>query len=169
MARSLKCSTLATPAGEQMRVLNGVYLTNWKLGRTAEAETAFGRVVAFGIAAGARTINVPDTVGYAVPELYGEFIRSLRERIPNSGKAVWSVHCHNDLGLAVANTLAAVRNGVRQAEVTINGIGERAGNTSLEELVMAQSRKIDQLLDALAEDQDPDEMPATYMDGSPVK
>src|SRR6187549_1361326 len=90
------------------------------------------------IAEGATTINVPDTVGYAVPELYGQFIKTLRERIPNSDKAVWSVHCHNDLGMAVANSLAAVQiGGARQIECTINGLGERAGNTSLEEVVMA--------------------------------
>src|SRR5215212_9931560 len=87
---------------------------------------------------GATTINIPDTVGYAVPEQFGEFIKSLRTRIPNSGKAVWSVHCHNDLGMAVANSLAAVElGGARQIECTINGLGERAGNTSLEEVVMA--------------------------------
>jgi 2-isopropylmalate synthase len=89
------------------------------------------------IAAGATTINVPDTVGYTLPEHFGGLIRQLRERIPNSGKAVWSVHCHNDLGLAVANSLAAVLNGARQVECTINGLGERAGNASLEEVVMA--------------------------------
>jgi 2-isopropylmalate synthase len=87
---------------------------------------------------GATTINVPDTVGYAIPELYGEFILDLRNKIPNSDKAIWSVHCHNDLGLAVANSLAGVRiGGARQIECTINGLGERAGNTSLEEIVMA--------------------------------
>jgi len=87
---------------------------------------------------GATTINIPDTVGYAVPELYGSFIRTLRERIPNSDKAVWSVHCHNDLGMAVANSLAGVKlGGARQVECTINGLGERAGNCSLEEVVMA--------------------------------
>jgi 2-isopropylmalate synthase len=96
------------------------------------------RVIEAVIAEGATTINIPDTVGYAVPELFGEFIRSLRERIPNSGKAVWSVHCHNDLGMAVANSLAGVKlGGARQVECTINGLGERAGNCSLEEVVMA--------------------------------
>jgi 2-isopropylmalate synthase len=89
------------------------------------------------IRAGATTINVPDTVGYTLPEHFGGIIRSLRERIPNSDKVVWSVHCHNDLGLAVANSLAAVLNGARQVECTINGLGERAGNASLEEIVMA--------------------------------
>jgi isopropylmalate/homocitrate/citramalate synthase len=96
------------------------------------------RVLEAVIAEGATTINFPDTVGYAVPELYGETIRRLRERIPNSDKAIWSVHCHNDLGLAVANSLAGVMiGGARQIECTINGLGERAGNTALEEVVMA--------------------------------
>ncbi|MBI5617904.1 MAG: 2-isopropylmalate synthase [Gammaproteobacteria bacterium] len=95
------------------------------------------KVVEAVIAAGATTINLPDTVGYAVPEQYGAFIRRLRETVPNSDKAVFSVHCHNDLGLAVGNSLAAVMNGARQVECTINGLGERAGNASLEELVMA--------------------------------
>ncbi len=96
------------------------------------------RVLEAVIKEGATTINIPDTVGYAVPELYGEFIRMLRERIPNSDKAVWSVHCHNDLGMAVANSLAGVKiGGARQIECTINGLGERAGNCALEEVVMA--------------------------------
>ena len=96
------------------------------------------RVIEAVINEGATTINVPDTVGYAVPELYGEFIRNLRERVPNSDKAIWSVHCHNDLGMAVANSLAGVKiGGARQVECTINGLGERAGNCSLEEVVMA--------------------------------
>ena len=96
------------------------------------------RVLETVIAEGATTINIPDTVGYAVPELYGEFIRTLRERVPNSDKAIWSVHCHNDLGMAVANSLAGVMlGGARQIECTINGLGERAGNCSLEEVVMA--------------------------------
>jgi 2-isopropylmalate synthase len=95
------------------------------------------RILEAVIDAGATTINVPDTVGYTMPEQFGGLIRTLRERIPNSDKAVWSVHCHNDLGLAVANSLAAVMNGARQVECTINGLGERAGNASLEEIVMA--------------------------------
>ena len=96
------------------------------------------RVLEAVIKEGATTINIPDTVGYAVPEQFGELIRSIRERVPNSDKAVWSVHCHNDLGMAVANSLAAVRiGGARQIECTVNGLGERAGNTSLEEVVMA--------------------------------
>jgi 2-isopropylmalate synthase len=93
------------------------------------------------IEAGATTINVPDTVGYALPWEYGELIRTLNEKIPNIDKAVISVHCHNDLGLAVANSLMAVRNGARQVECTINGIGERAGNASLEEVVMAMKTR----------------------------
>jgi 2-isopropylmalate synthase len=96
------------------------------------------RVLETAIREGATTINIPDTVGYAVPELYGAFIATLRERIPNSNKAVWSVHCHNDLGMAVANSLAGVKiGGARQIECTINGLGERAGNCALEEVVMA--------------------------------
>ena len=96
------------------------------------------RVLEAAIKEGATTINIPDTVGYAVPEQFGEMIKRLRERVPNSDKAVWSVHCHNDLGMAVANSLAAVViGGARQIECTINGLGERAGNTSLEEVVMA--------------------------------
>jgi len=96
------------------------------------------RVLEAAIAEGARTINIADTVGYAIPQQFGEFIRTLRERIPNSDQAVWSVHCHNDLGMAVANSLAGVViGGARQIECTVNGLGERAGNTSLEEVVMA--------------------------------
>ncbi len=89
------------------------------------------------IDAGAIVVNIPDTTGYTVPEQYGGLIRSLRERVPNIGRAVISVHCHDDLGMAVANTLAGVLNGARQVEGTINGIGERAGNAALEEVVMA--------------------------------
>jgi 2-isopropylmalate synthase len=95
------------------------------------------RVLEAVIDAGARTVNIPDTVGYNVPYQFGDLIRTLIERVPNSDKAVFSVHCHNDLGLATANSLAAVRNGARQVECTINGLGERAGNAALEEIVMA--------------------------------
>jgi 2-isopropylmalate synthase len=96
------------------------------------------RVLEAVIKEGATTINIPDTVGYAVPQQFGELIRRIREKVPNSERAVWSVHCHNDLGMAVANSLAAVQiGGARQIECTINGLGERAGNTSLEEVVMA--------------------------------
>src|SRR5687768_11292177 len=97
------------------------------------------------IKAGATTINVPDTVGYTLPEHFGPLIRKLRERVPNSDKAIWSVHCHNDLGLAVANSLSAVLNGARQVECTVNGLGERAGNASLEEIVMAVRTRQDVL------------------------
>ncbi len=97
------------------------------------------------IKAGATTINIPDTVGYAVPEEYYNLIKSVRERVPNSDKAVFSVHCHNDLGLAVANSLAGVNAGARQIECTINGIGERAGNAALEEVVMAINVRNDKL------------------------
>ena len=95
------------------------------------------RVIEAVIGAGATTINIPDTVGYSVPLQFGETIRRIMERVPNADKAVFSVHCHNDLGLAVANSLAAVLNGARQVECTINGLGERAGNAALEEIVMA--------------------------------
>jgi 2-isopropylmalate synthase len=95
------------------------------------------RVLEAVIKAGARTVNIPDTVGYAVPEQYGKLIADIRENVGNINKAVISVHCHDDLGMAVANSLAAVKSGARQVECTINGIGERAGNCSMEEVVMA--------------------------------
>ena len=95
------------------------------------------RVVEAAITEGATTINLPDTVGYATPEDIREFFEEIRRRVPNADKAIFSTHCHDDLGLAVANTIAAVQGGVRQIECTINGIGERAGNASLEEIVMA--------------------------------
>ncbi len=101
------------------------------------------RIIEAVIDAGARTINIPDTVGYNLPEQFGETIRLLHERIPNADKAIFSVHCHNDLGLAVANSLSAVLNGARQVECTINGLGERAGNASLEEVVMAVRTRAD--------------------------
>ena len=103
------------------------------------------RVVEAAINAGASTINLPDTVGYGVPEETREFFEQVIGRVPNSDKAIFSTHCHDDLGLAVANTLAAVQGGVRQIECTINGIGERAGNASLEELVMALRIRQDRL------------------------
>src|SRR5919107_1627192 len=95
------------------------------------------RCVEAAIKAGATTINIPDTVGYAVPEDMIRIFTMVRERVPNADKARFSVHCPNDLGMAVANSLAGVRAGARQIECTINGIGERAGNASLEEIVMA--------------------------------
>ncbi|WP_040728049.1 2-isopropylmalate synthase [Thiomicrorhabdus sp. Kp2] len=101
------------------------------------------RVIEAVIDAGATTINIPDTVGYNVPHQFGNLFKQLIERIPNSDKAIFSAHCHNDLGLAAANSLAAVRNGARQVECTINGLGERAGNTALEEVVMAVKTRQD--------------------------
>ena len=89
------------------------------------------------IAEGATVVNIPDTVGYSIPDEYGKIIRTLIERVPNIGKAIVSVHCHDDLGLGVANSLAGIMNGARQVECTVNGIGERAGNASLEEIAMA--------------------------------
>src|SRR6187455_688335 len=101
------------------------------------------RIVEAVIKAGATTVNIPDTVGYTVPEEYTHFMRTLIERVPNSDKAVFSVHCHNDLGMAVANSLAGVAGGARQVECTVNGIGERAGNAALEEVVMAMNVRND--------------------------
>src|SRR5205807_6698637 len=101
------------------------------------------RCVEAAIHAGARTVNIPDTVGYAVPEEFAGLIRMLFDRVPNIDKAVISVHCHNDLGLAVANSLAAVGAGARQVECTVNGLGERAGNASMEEIVMALKTRHD--------------------------
>ena len=95
------------------------------------------KAVETAISAGARTVNIPDTVGYSVPEEYGKLIAMLKNRVPNIDKAIISTHCHNDLGLAVANSIAGVGAGARQIECTINGIGERAGNASMEEVVMA--------------------------------
>ena len=103
------------------------------------------RCVETAIKAGARTINVPDTVGYAVPEEFAALIAMLKNRVPNIDKAIISVHCHNDLGLAVANSLAAVGAGARQVECTINGLGERAGNAALEEIVMALKTRHDRM------------------------
>jgi 2-isopropylmalate synthase len=103
------------------------------------------RVVESVIDAGATTINLPDTVGYATPDEIGTFFRAILSRVPNAGRAVFSAHCHDDLGLAVANTLAALQAGARQVECTINGIGERAGNASLEEIVMASRVRADRL------------------------
>ena len=101
------------------------------------------RVLEAVIDAGANTVNIPDTVGYNLPHQFGELIRTLIERVPNSDRAVFSVHCHNDLGLAVGNSLSAVLNGARQVECTINGLGERAGNAALEEVVMSVKTRQD--------------------------
>ncbi|MEW6165182.1 MAG: 2-isopropylmalate synthase [Pseudomonadota bacterium] len=101
------------------------------------------RVLEAVIKAGAKTVNIADTVGYNIPQVWGELFMTLRARVPNSDQAVWSTHCHNDLGLAVANSLSAVLNGARQVECTVNGLGERAGNASLEEIVMAVKTRKD--------------------------
>ena len=103
------------------------------------------RVVEAAIKNGATTVNLPDTVGYTVPEEIRDFFLAIRNRVPNADKAIFSTHCHDDLGLAVANSLAAFEAGVRQVECTINGIGERAGNASLEEIVMALRVRQDRL------------------------
>jgi 2-isopropylmalate synthase len=103
------------------------------------------RCVEAAITAGAGTINIPDTVGYAVPDEFAGLIAMLRKRVPNIDKAILSVHCHNDLGLAVANSLAAVAAGARQVECTINGLGERAGNAAMEEIVMALRTRHDHM------------------------
>ncbi len=103
------------------------------------------RVVEAAIHAGATTVNLPDTVGYATPEDLREFFEDIIRRVPNAGRAIFSTHCHDDLGLAVANSLAAIQGGVRQVECTVNGIGERAGNASLEEIVMALRVRQDRL------------------------
>jgi 2-isopropylmalate synthase len=94
-------------------------------------------VLTVAIEAGATVLNIPDTVGYATPDEFGRFIREIHTRLPNRDRVILSVHCHNDLGLATANSLAAIQNGAQQVECTVNGIGERAGNTALEEIVMA--------------------------------
>ncbi|OYX13253.1 MAG: 2-isopropylmalate synthase, partial [Rhizobiales bacterium 32-66-8] len=103
------------------------------------------RCVEAAISAGATTINIPDTVGYTTPAEYEALFRTVRARVPNSDKAIFSVHCHNDLGMAVANSLAGLAGGARQIECTINGIGERAGNAALEEIVMAINTRSDVL------------------------
>ena len=110
----------------------------WSAEDATRTEPDFlARAVEIAIRAGARTINLPDTVGYATPETYGAMFRQVINRVPDADKAIFSTHCHNDLGLAVANTLAAVAAGARQVESTINGIGERAGNAAVEEIAMA--------------------------------
>jgi 2-isopropylmalate synthase len=103
------------------------------------------RVVESVIAVGATTINLPDTVGYSTPDETLDFFRRIREHVPNSDKVIFSAHCHDDLGLAVANTLAAIQGGARQVECTINGIGERAGNAALEEIVMTLRIRADRM------------------------
>src|SRR5882757_8345573 len=102
-------------------------------------------VVEAAINAGATTVNIPDTVGYATPSHFGSVIKNLKNRVPNIDQAVISVHCHNDLGLAVANSLAAIESGARQIECTVNGLGERAGNAAMEEIVMALKTRHDRM------------------------
>ena len=110
----------------------------WSAEDATRSEPDFlARAIEIAIAAGARTINLPDTVGYATPQTYGAMFRDMIERVPNADLAVFSTHCHNDLGLAVANSLAAIIAGARQVEATVNGIGERAGNAAVEEIAMA--------------------------------
>ena len=126
------------------RARNHVEDVEWSAEDGTRTEIDFlCRAVELAIKAGATTINIPDTVGYTVPEEYERIFRTVRERVPNSDKAIFSVHCHNDLGLAVANTLAGLSGGARQIECTINGIGERAGNAALEEVVMALRTRSD--------------------------
>ena len=120
------------------RARNHVEDVEWSAEDGTRTEFEFlCRCVEAAIKAGATTINIPDTVGYTTPEEYYTLFKTVRENVPNSDKAIFSAHCHNDLGMAVANTLAGVRGGARQIECTINGIGERAGNAALEEIVMA--------------------------------
>jgi len=124
------------------------------------------------IEAGATTLNFPDTTGYALPDEFGEKIRYLTEHIPNIHKAILSVHCHNDLGLAVANSLAAINNGARQVECTINGLGERAGNTAMEEVVMAVRTRPDQMsvhTDIVTEHIHPSSRLVSTITGMPVQ
>jgi len=133
---------------EDQVVERAVQAVKWALEYTPDVEFSAEDAVRSGmdflvrifdavIEAGATTINVPDTVGYSIPEPWGERMATLIKRVKNADKVVWSTHCHNDLGMAVANSLSAVANGARQVECTINGLGERAGNASLEEVVMA--------------------------------
>ncbi|HUO13120.1 MAG TPA: 2-isopropylmalate synthase, partial [Caulobacteraceae bacterium] len=118
----------------------------WSAQDATRTERDFlARCVEAAIKAGAGTINLPDTVGYTYPSEYGEMFRDLIERVPGADTVVFSAHCHNDLGLAVANSLSAVQAGARQVEVAVNGIGERAGNAALEEVVMALRVRQDQL------------------------
>ncbi len=133
-------------ASSVARARNWVADVEWSAEDGTRTEMDFlCRCVEAAIKAGATTINIPDTVGYTVPEEYAALFRTVRERVPNSDKAIFSVHCHNDLGMAVANSLAGLAGGARQIECTINGIGERAGNAALEEIVMAIKTRNDVL------------------------
>jgi 2-isopropylmalate synthase len=138
-------AVLALAASSVTLARNFVDDVEWSAEDGSRTEPDFlCRCVEAAIAAGATTINIPDTVGYALPEDMEQIIRMLRNRVPGAETVIFSTHCHNDLGLAVANSLAAVRGGARQIECTINGIGERAGNASLEEVVMAIRTRPDQ-------------------------
>src|SRR5215204_4372606 len=147
IARRSKNAVIAGLSPEQVvelsianvtRARNHIDDVEWSAEDGTRSEMEFlCRIVEAVIKAGATTVNIPDTVGYTVPEEYTHFMRTLIERVPNSDKAVFSVHCHNDLGMAVANSLAGLAGGARQIECTVNGIGERAGNAALEEVVMA--------------------------------
>ncbi len=133
-------------ASSVTRARNHVEFVEWSAEDGTRTEHDFlCRAVEIAINAGATTINIPDTVGYATPDEYRALFEMLRARVPNADKAVFSVHCHNDLGLAVANSIAGVKGGARQIECTINGIGERAGNAALEEIVMAMRTRADAL------------------------
>ena len=137
---------LAMVTSQVARARNHVADVEWSAEDGTRTEVDFlCRCVEAAIKAGATTINIPDTVGYTVPDEYERIFREVIERVPNSDKAIFSVHCHNDLGLAVANTLAGLAGGARQIECTINGIGERAGNAALEEVVMALRTRADVL------------------------
>jgi len=131
-------AVLEMVSAQVLRARNYVEDVEWSAEDGTRTEFDFlCRCVEAAIRAGATTINIPDTVGYAVPDEYQALFERVRSHVPNSDKAIFSVHCHNDLGLAVANTVAGIRGGARQIECTINGIGERAGNAALEEVVMA--------------------------------
>ncbi len=135
---------LAMVSAQVARARNHVADVEWSAEDGTRTEMDFlCRCVEAAIKAGATTINIPDTVGYTVPDEYERIFRTVIERVPNSDKAIFSVHCHNDLGLAVANTLAGLNGGARQIECTINGIGERAGNAALEEVAMALHTRAD--------------------------
>jgi len=133
-------------ASSVSRARNHVPFVEWSAEDGTRTEPEFlCRAVETAISAGATTINIPDTVGYTTPDEYRALFEMVRSRVPNADKAIFSVHCHNDLGMAVANSIAGVKGGARQIECTINGIGERAGNAALEEIVMALRTRADVL------------------------
>jgi 2-isopropylmalate synthase len=132
--------------GSVTRARNHVGDVEWSAEDATRTELDFlCRCIEAAIKAGATTINIPDTVGYAIPSEYGQLIETLRARVPGADRVTFSTHCHNDLGLAVANSIAGIAAGARQVECTINGIGERAGNAALEEVVMALKTRSDAL------------------------